>query len=129
MRRLACLAALAAALVLPQSAQAGYWVTWTWITPGTYGGCMWYSPGSVCSGWNYWYLSDALLTGSDPGGQQGQLHCGFQTNSMIRGAFVWGPGSTCQVYDTDVAMGGVYKKVSHTWWQGASLYGEFEGYA
>ena len=113
----ATLAAAVIALLSPAVAKPG---TWYWgyatMTSGTTGNpCIFYYPGSACSGWNYWaYVGIDKING-------GTVHLGFQNNSWIRGVFLTGWQNTFFT-PGEAGCGGCYLRAGVTWWESPDSY-------
>jgi hypothetical protein len=142
LRRLLASASVAAALValsLPSSVAAG---TWGWegfvgVHPNQGNGqCVGgYAAWSSCGPWNYWYQVNAADECLSNGYCGGEVHSGFENNSVIRGSYLLA-GDSKIIYCQDVSMCGVYNKSETTFCTWCSInasyydaYVWFRGYA
>lgn len=108
-------AAMIFALAAAGSAQAScaYFFQNSWLSSTTVSGSgCWYTPGSACSGWNYW-VNNWLQADV-----YGEVLQAFENSERIRGR-VRTSAPLVQLQPSDVSMGG-YLRASEVWWSGSA---------
>lgn len=80
-------------------------------------GACYYSIGSACTGWNYWFWSRAPANVNDTNGNN---LAALETSSAIRGDF-FGPNDYGEIRASDAGWSGWYLKASVTLWTSSYL--------